>query len=66
MKNQTAPLSQDSVAPADDPLVRSFNTPEGGWGKKLNGETLEKMSDEQVGQLYELRNEVKRALGDKP
>lgn len=65
MKDQTAPLPQDSIAPSDDPLVRSFNTPADGWGKKLDGQLLEKMSDEQVGQLYELRNEVKRSLGDK-
>lgn len=66
MKNQTAPLPEDSIAPSDDPLVRSFNSPDGGWGKKMDGELLEKMSDEQVGQLYELRSEVKRSLGDKP
>lgn len=63
---QTAPLPEDSSAPSHDPLVRSFNTPEGGgWGKKLDAELLDKMSDEQLGQLYELRSEVKKSLGEK-
>lgn len=66
MQTQTAPLPQDSTAPSHDPLVRSFNNPaDGGWGKKLDSELLDKMSDEQLGQLYELRQEVKRSLGDK-
>ncbi|GAA5798857.1 hypothetical protein EDC94DRAFT_617655 [Helicostylum pulchrum] len=65
MQNQTAPLPEDSVAPSHDPLVRSFNTPTDGWGKKMGADLLEKMSDEQLGQLYELRTEVKKSLGDK-
>jgi hypothetical protein len=65
MQQQTAPLAEDSTAPSHDPLVRSFNTPEnGGWGKKLDSQLLEKMSDEQLGQLYELRQQVKKSLGD--
>ncbi|OBZ88649.1 Succinate dehydrogenase assembly factor 3, mitochondrial [Choanephora cucurbitarum] len=65
IKEQTAPLPKDSPAPSDDPLVRSFNIPaNGGWGKKLDPQLLDKMSDEQLGQLYELRSEVKRSLGD--
>lgn len=66
MKSQTAPLSEESPAPSHDPLVRSFNTPaDGGWGRKLDAQLLDKMSDEQLGQLYELRQEVKKSLGDK-
>ncbi|KAI8366584.1 hypothetical protein BD560DRAFT_353975, partial [Blakeslea trispora] len=63
IKQQTAPLPHDSPAPVNDPLVRSFNSPaDGGWGKKLDPQLLDKMSDEQLGQLYELRSEVKRSL----
>lgn len=63
MEEQTLPKRKDeSVAPADDPLVRSFNMPDGGWGKKLDPEKLDKLSEEQIGQLYELRNELKRSL----
>ncbi|KAG1089944.1 hypothetical protein G6F42_019834 [Rhizopus arrhizus] len=66
MQTQTAPLPQESSAPSHDTLVRSFNNPaDGGWGKKLDTELLDKMSNEQLGQLYELRQEVKRSLGDK-
>lgn len=66
IQTQTAPLPEDSSAPSHDPLVRSFNNPaDGGWGKKLDAELLEKMSDEQLGQLYELRSEVKKSLGEK-
>lgn len=66
MQAQTAPLPEDSPAPSNDSLVRSFNIPaDGGWGKKINSELLDKMSDEQLGQLYELRAEVKKTLGDK-
>jgi hypothetical protein len=66
MQAQTAPLPEDSPAPSNDPLVRSFNIPaDGGWGKKIDSELLDKMSDEQLGQLYELRTEVKKTLGDK-
>lgn len=66
MQTQTAPLPQESSAPSHDTLVRSFNNPaDGGWGKRLDAELLDKMSDEQLGQLYELRQEVKRSLGDK-
>jgi hypothetical protein len=65
IKTQTAPLSEDSPAPSKDSLVRSFNTPSEGWGKKLDSGLLDKMSDEQLGQLYELRNEVKKSLGEK-
>ncbi|KAG1468587.1 hypothetical protein G6F56_003748 [Rhizopus delemar] len=62
---QTAPLSKDSSAPSDDTLVRSFNMPEKGWGKKMESGVLDKLSDEQLGQLYELRTEVKKSLGEK-
>jgi hypothetical protein len=66
MQSQTAPLAEDSTAPSHDPLVRSFNTPtDGGWGKRLDPGLLEKMSDEQLGQLYELRQQVKKSLGEK-
>ncbi|KAI9262735.1 hypothetical protein BY458DRAFT_439013 [Sporodiniella umbellata] len=65
IKAQTAPLSKESPAPSNDPLVRSFNTPENGWGKKLDSGILDKMSDEQLGQLFELRTEVKKSLGEK-
>lgn len=65
MQSQTKPLPEDSVAPSHDPLVRSFNTPIEGWGKKIDEGLLDKMSDEQLGQLYELRSEVKKSLGDK-
>ena len=66
MQSQTAPLSEDSSAPSHDPLVRSFNSPaDGGWGKKIDAALLDKMSDEQLGQLYELRTEVKKSLDDK-
>ncbi|KAI8080724.1 uncharacterized protein B0P05DRAFT_586597 [Gilbertella persicaria] len=45
IKTQTAPLDSDSPAPSHDPLVRSFNNPtEGGWGKKLDAEILDKMT----------------------
>jgi hypothetical protein len=65
IKEQTAPLEkEDSVAPADDSLVRSFNMPKDGWGKKLDGQLLDKMSDEQLGQLYELRQQVKKSLNE--
>jgi hypothetical protein len=30
------------------------------WGRKLDSQLLEKMSDQQLGQLYELREEAKR------
>ncbi|KAI9489998.1 hypothetical protein BDB00DRAFT_577016 [Zychaea mexicana] len=68
LEQQTAPPSnkEELVAPVDDPLVRSFNFPEGGWGKKLDSQRLDKLSDEQLGQLYELRNELKRSLGSDP
>ncbi|KAI8997516.1 hypothetical protein BDB01DRAFT_712734 [Pilobolus umbonatus] len=62
IKEQVAPLSEDSPAPANDSLVRSFNTPKDGWGKKIDTQLLDKMSDEQLGQLYELRTEVKKSL----
>lgn len=65
MQGQTAPLPEDSVAPTHDSLVRSFNNPTDGWGKKMDSGLLDKMSDEQLGQLYELRTEVKKSLGDK-
>lgn len=67
LQAQTAPPnnSDESVAPQDDPLVRSFNMPEGGWGKKLDSQRLDKLSDEQLGQLYELRNELRKSLGIK-
>lgn len=67
LQAQTAPPSnsEESVAPQDDPLVRSFNMPEGGWGKKLDNQRLDKLSDEQLGQLYELRNELRKSLGIK-
>ncbi|KAI7907305.1 uncharacterized protein BX663DRAFT_134377 [Cokeromyces recurvatus] len=66
IKQQTASLSKDSSAPSHDPLVKSFDTPkDSGWGKKLDQQLLDKMSDEQLGQLYELRKEVKRSLGEK-
>ncbi|ORY92280.1 hypothetical protein BCR43DRAFT_463445 [Syncephalastrum racemosum] len=61
IQTQTAP-SDNSVAPKDDPLVRSFNNPEDGWGRKLPSEKLEKLSDEQIGQLYELRNELRKSM----
>ncbi|KAI7880253.1 uncharacterized protein EV154DRAFT_428920 [Mucor mucedo] len=65
MQSQTKPLPEDSVAPSHDPLVRSFNNPIEGWGKKMDEGLLDKMSDEQLGQLYELRSEVKKSLGEK-
>ncbi|RCH91384.1 acetate non-utilizing protein 9 [Rhizopus azygosporus] len=65
IKEQTAPLSAESPAPSNDSLVRSFNTPTEGWGKKIDPGLLDKMSDEQLGQLYELRTEVKKSLGEK-
>ncbi|KAI8384765.1 uncharacterized protein BYT42DRAFT_512498 [Radiomyces spectabilis] len=64
LKAQTAPkVDSDSPVSKSDPLVRSFNMPDDGWGRKLDSQLLDKMSEEQLGQLYELRNEVKRALG---
>lgn len=39
--------------------------PEKGWGKKMESGVLDKLSDEQLGQLYELRTEVKKSLGEK-
>ncbi|KAF7728779.1 acetate non-utilizing protein 9 [Apophysomyces ossiformis] len=63
-KDQTAPNPNNTIAPAEDPLVRSFNMPTEGWGKRLDPQLLDKMSDEQLGQLYELRSELKRAIGD--
>ncbi|CAO3646803.1 unnamed protein product [Cunninghamella echinulata] len=66
MKIQTAPsTSEDSPAPVKDNFVRSFNTPENGWGQKMKEDLLDKMSDEQIGQLHELRTEVKKSLGHK-
>ncbi|KAG0166236.1 acetate non-utilizing protein 9 [Apophysomyces sp. BC1034] len=62
-KTQTAPDPKITIAPAEDPLVRSFNMPADGWGRKMDPQLLEKMSDEQLGQLYELRSELKRAVG---
>ncbi|KAI8971721.1 hypothetical protein BDF20DRAFT_824461 [Mycotypha africana] len=62
VKEQTAPLAEDSTAPSHDPLVRSFQVPEGGWGKKLDSQLLDKMSDEQLSQLYELRTELKKSF----
>ncbi|KAI8144761.1 hypothetical protein BJV82DRAFT_643967 [Fennellomyces sp. T-0311] len=65
LQEQTKPSDRESPAPANDPLVRSFNVPEGGWGKKIDSERLDKLSDEQIGQLYELRQELDRSLGKK-
>ncbi|SAL98179.1 hypothetical protein [Absidia glauca] len=61
IKTQTAP-NHDSPAPAEDSLVRSFNTPKDGWGKRIDEGVLEKLSDEQLGQLFELRTEVKKSI----
>ncbi|OAD73816.1 hypothetical protein PHYBLDRAFT_112566 [Phycomyces blakesleeanus NRRL 1555(-)] len=44
---------------------QDFNVPKDGWGKKMDSELYEKMSDEQIGQLYELRNELKPGSGEK-
>ncbi|CAO3628986.1 unnamed protein product [Cunninghamella blakesleeana] len=67
MKLQTAPPTTNELegkdSHMDDHFVRSFNTPKDGWGKKINEGVIEKMSDEQIGQLYELRTEVKKSLG---
>ncbi|KAL0083672.1 hypothetical protein J3Q64DRAFT_1809955 [Phycomyces blakesleeanus] len=65
LKVQTAPIKTESSAPSEDSLVRSFNVPKDGWGKKMDSELYEKMSDEQIGQLYELRNELKPGSGEK-
>ena len=65
LQEQTKPSDKESSAPVNDPLVRSFNVPDGGWGKKLDSERLDKLSDEQLGQLYELRQELDRSLGKK-
>ncbi|KAI7886201.1 ACN9-domain-containing protein [Lichtheimia hyalospora FSU 10163] len=44
---------------------QDFNMPEGGWGKKLDSERLDKLSDEQLGQLFELRTELRKSFGIK-
>ncbi|ORZ22222.1 hypothetical protein BCR42DRAFT_405743 [Absidia repens] len=63
LKSQTEPNhGTDSPAPVEDSLVRSFNTPKDGWGKRIDGSLLDKLSDEQLGQLYELRTEVKKSV----
>ncbi|KAL1931125.1 hypothetical protein VTP01DRAFT_10262 [Rhizomucor pusillus] len=65
IQEQTKPRPQEeSIAPTSDPLVRSFDMPKEGWGKKLDKQRLDKLSDEQIGQLYELRQELQRALKD--
>lgn len=65
LKLQTAPNTTEveSSSHMNDSFVRSFNTPKDGWGKKMHDGVLDKMSDEQIGQLYELRTEVKKSLG---
>ncbi|KAI7849535.1 hypothetical protein BDC45DRAFT_271824 [Circinella umbellata] len=65
LEEQTAPKMDIKDSIANDPFVRSFNVPEGGWGKKLDEQRWDKLSDEQIGQLYELKNELEKSLGEK-
>lgn len=62
MKEQTALLPNASAALDNELHVQNSSQSKDLLGKKLESGLLEKMSDEQIGQLYELRNEVKRSL----
>ncbi|KAI9020061.1 hypothetical protein CLU79DRAFT_836416 [Phycomyces nitens] len=65
LKKQTASIKSESSALSNDSLVKSFNVPKDGLGKKIDPELYERMSDEQIGQLYELHNELKPGSGEK-
>ncbi|ORX43474.1 ACN9-domain-containing protein [Hesseltinella vesiculosa] len=60
-------LSEQTQVQADNKDASSLftNIPDNGMGKKLNEGHLDKMSDEQLGQLYELRTKLQDTLGDK-
>ncbi|CAM0135861.1 hypothetical protein VKS41_001702 [Umbelopsis sp. WA50703] len=61
VKLQTSPVAEVISASEDAKAAIKGEEQQGSeWGRKLDSQLLEKMSDQQLGQLYELREEAKR------
>jgi hypothetical protein len=63
VKQQTSPVA-DVISASQDAQAAIHGVEQQGnlWGKRMDSQLLEKMSDQQLGQLHELREESKRAF----
>jgi hypothetical protein len=63
VKQQTSPVA-DVISASQDAQAAIHGAEQQGniWGKRMDSHLLEKMSDQQIGQLHELREESKRAF----
>jgi hypothetical protein len=63
VRQQTSPVAEVITASQDAQAAFEGEEQQGlAWGKKLDSQLLDRMSDEQLGQLYELRKESKKAF----
>ncbi|KAH8547778.1 hypothetical protein BGW37DRAFT_560591 [Umbelopsis sp. PMI_123] len=63
VRQQTSPVAEVITASQDAQAAFEGEEQQGlAWGKKLDSQFLDRMSDEQLGQLYELRKESKKAF----
>ncbi|GAB5591273.1 hypothetical protein Unana1_06173 [Umbelopsis nana] len=65
VKQQTSPVAEVISASQDAQAAIQGKEQQGNvWGKKMDPQLLDKMSDQQLGQLYELRQESKRPVNE--
>ncbi|KAI9282898.1 hypothetical protein BC943DRAFT_328525 [Umbelopsis sp. AD052] len=62
VKQQTSPVAEVISASQDAQAAIEGREQQGpAWGKRIDPQLIERMSDEQIGQLFELRKESKRS-----